>query len=260
MGKITSKHSSTPPFLTLCLRQAVERAGLSLILSLLLILSSCGPTYPAEKVSESIVKLCKKEYRLEVKPKIIGSTLWVYLPLDYLVDSSLRLAPETAEKVEHLLLCIHRVVLSTNRRIDFYAVTASDTKSIGADFTLIGYVPDIRKVRLLDISREEYYQRLLRDLSLNPKALHDRAGRHIQAREISLAKFLAEQISQRLKMDIREIENVEWKFENRIFKFNLGLSTLAKDKNEIKKKAMEEVKRVLQEYEFKDYSGIQISL
>lgn len=59
-----------------------------LFLNLLLVLSFlCGcsisttPTYTKDKLTTSIEDICKKEYGINVKAKIVGETLWVYLPL-----------------------------------------------------------------------------------------------------------------------------------------------------------------------------------
>ena len=56
-------------------------------------LSACNkPTYPTGKIEESVLKLCKDEYKLDnVKIKILGSTLGVYIPVEGLIDPDLKL-------------------------------------------------------------------------------------------------------------------------------------------------------------------------
>jgi hypothetical protein len=44
--------------------------------------SSTIPTYIKEDIPGAIQKICKNEYKLEVKAKLIDSTLWIYLPLE----------------------------------------------------------------------------------------------------------------------------------------------------------------------------------
>jgi len=133
-------------------------------------LSGCGkPTYPAGKIEESVLKLCKEEYKLEnVKVKITGSTLGVYIPVDGLVGSDLELNEKAGKKIENVALSIHRVVTSTNMPLKFYMLTARDTRIAGAEFVLTGFVYDVIRVRLFDISRGEYFQRMLRDFRFNP--------------------------------------------------------------------------------------------
>ncbi len=63
------------------------RAGLnSLILILFLSLFGCSsstePTFSRENIAQGIEDVCKKEYNLEVKAKLFGRTLWVYVPLE----------------------------------------------------------------------------------------------------------------------------------------------------------------------------------
>lgn len=143
------------------------------ILSVLLILislTSCNkPTYPTGKIEESVLKLCKDEYNLDnVKVKIIGSTLSAYIPVEGLVSSDMKLDQKAGEKIEDLALSIHRVITSTDMPLKFYVLTARDTKTPGAEFILTGFAYDVVRVRLFDISRGEYFQRILRDFKFNP--------------------------------------------------------------------------------------------
>lgn len=141
-----------------------------LIIILLASCSSCSkkPTYSKEKVIESVKNLCKEEYGLDVDAKIIGSTLGVSIPIEGLVDDSLKLDQSAGDKIEDVALSIHRVTMSTDRPLKFYTLTARDTKNIGAEFTLTGFIYDVVRVRLLDISRGEYHKRILRDFRFNP--------------------------------------------------------------------------------------------
>ncbi|MFA4991440.1 MAG: hypothetical protein WC569_02550, partial [Candidatus Omnitrophota bacterium] len=138
----------------------------------LLTLSLCGcdkPSYPAGKVEDSLIKLCEDEYGLtDVKVKITGSTLGVYIPIEGLVDSNLKLDKDAGEKIEDVALSIHRVTTSTDMPLKFYTLTARDTRAIGAEFILTGFIYDVIRVRLLDISRGEYFRRILRDFRFNP--------------------------------------------------------------------------------------------
>ena len=141
-----------------------------LFISLVLItLPACTPaTYSKEKVKESVINLCKDEYDLDVEVRIVGSTLGVYIPIEGLVDTDLKLDPKAGEKIEDVALSIHRVIMSTDKPLKFYILTARDTETIGAEFLLTGYVYDVVRVRLLDISRGEYHKRILRDFKFNP--------------------------------------------------------------------------------------------
>lgn len=139
------------------------------ILLLSTALSSCNkPSYPTGKVEDSVLKLCKDEYKLEnVKTKITGSTLGVYIPVEGLIDPDLKLNQDAGKKIENVAMSIHRVVTSTDQPLKFYIFTTRDTKTTGAEFILTGFVYDVVRVRLFDISRGEYFQRILRDFRFN---------------------------------------------------------------------------------------------
>jgi len=144
----------------------------ALIIFLLIAASLAGcdkPTYPTGKIEESILKLCKNEYKLDdVKVKIVGSTLGVYIPVEGLVDAGLKLDEKAGKKIEDVALSIHRVITSTDMPLEFYVLTARDKKTMGAEFILTGFAYDVIRVRLLDISRNEYFQRILREFRFNP--------------------------------------------------------------------------------------------
>lgn len=44
--------------------------------------SSTKPTFLQEKLADAISEICKKEYSLDVQTKLVGSTLWIYVPLE----------------------------------------------------------------------------------------------------------------------------------------------------------------------------------
>jgi hypothetical protein len=135
----------------------------------LVLLSSCDkPTYSKEKIKESVIELCKNEYNIDVKVRVTGATLGVFLPVDGLVDPDLKLNESAGKKIEDVALSMHRVIMSTDMPLKFYALTARDTKTPGAEFILTGHAYDIVRVRLMDISRGEYHKRILRDFKFNP--------------------------------------------------------------------------------------------
>lgn len=66
------------------------RPGLSnkLFLSLALFFILCGcssstsPTFLTENIADAIRDICKKEYSIDLKSRLVGHTLWVYLPVE----------------------------------------------------------------------------------------------------------------------------------------------------------------------------------
>jgi hypothetical protein len=50
--------------------------------------SSTAPTYQKKDIEKSIQDICKNEYKLDVKVKLVGSTLWIYVPIEGLIEKS----------------------------------------------------------------------------------------------------------------------------------------------------------------------------
>jgi len=118
-----------------------------------------------------VKRLCKEEYGLDVEGRIIGTTLGVSIPIEGLVAEDLKLDKDAADKIEDLALSMRRVILSTDRPIDFYVLCARDTEMIGAEYVMTGYAMDIKRVILRDISRGQYLSRMERDFRLSPAIL-----------------------------------------------------------------------------------------
>jgi len=49
--------------------------------------SSTSPTYVKENIDQAIRDICKKEYDLDIRARIIGSTLWVYMPIQDMFEA-----------------------------------------------------------------------------------------------------------------------------------------------------------------------------
>jgi hypothetical protein len=74
-------------------RNLVKRGLLLLNLFIIsCLISSCSysttPTYLKENIDEAVKDICRNEYKLDVKTKLVGSTLWIYLPLENIVVKS----------------------------------------------------------------------------------------------------------------------------------------------------------------------------
>lgn len=150
-----------------------------------LALTACTQTYAPDRVKESIQEICRAEYGIEkIDVKIVGSTIGVFLPLKKLfatdfketllagktvadVEDLFHPSPEALDQVEDVLFSISRVLLSTELKLQFYVLQATDVEKTGLQLVLIGYVDDIKRVRLWDISRNEYRKRVLHEIRLN---------------------------------------------------------------------------------------------
>ncbi|UCD54690.1 MAG: hypothetical protein JSV93_03985 [Candidatus Omnitrophota bacterium] len=214
--------------------------------SIILLSTGCGEiTYPKEKLGESLIKLCKDEYHIDVDASIIGKTLAIYLPLDNLFDVTLNISEPAWDKVSDVLLNARRISLSTDADIKFYCVIAQDVRLPEIQLVIVNYVEDAKRVLFSDISRGEYFKRTLVDINENPQAKKEQAivdvfgkmklekewqdkiledffrsppsslegigywQKKFYIKDITLEEFLAQQIARRIKMRFREEEDLE---------------------------------------------------
>ena len=148
-------------------------------------INACSHTYPEDRLVEELRALCKREYGIDnIEVKIVGKTIGVHLPLLKLfaadfkslasgaqkienMEELLQFSPDATEKIENVLFSTSRVILSTDKPIDFYVLTATDMEITGIQLILVGYVDDLKRVRFWDISRDEYRKRIVNDLRIN---------------------------------------------------------------------------------------------
>ena len=145
--------------------------------------SGCGPTYKDADIGLSIVKTCQKEYNTYVKVKRIGRTLGIYLPVNGLFESAVKVkgqasvedilggikfTKEAIDKMDNVSLALSRAALSTDANVDFYVMIVADTKGSGLEIIITRYGKDMKRLILGDLSRGDYVQRLLMDVGFDP--------------------------------------------------------------------------------------------
>lgn len=208
------------------------------------LVSGCCPSYPKDKFTESIVKICKNEYSLDVKVETTGRTIAIYLPLSDLIDFTFSVSKSASEKINDVILSVSRVALSSDAKFDFYCVIAHDVRIPEIQIVIIKSVDDVKRFLLNDISRSEYSKRMLVDIRLNPQSQKERSIKDVFSKmkvddkwqeevindffrseptglgdigywnnrfyikDIALSEFLAEQINSRVKMGLKEDQAV----------------------------------------------------
>ncbi len=226
-------------------------------------LAGCGPTYPKEKFAESIVRVCKQEYKLDVKVATMGKTVAIYLPLQELWDMTFALTKRAGEEINNVILSVSRVALSTDADYDFYVVIAHDVRIPEIQIIIIKSVDDIKRFMLNDISRGEFSKRMLIDKRINPQAKKEHAVKEVfekmgldkkwqdtvmndffraqpaalgdlgywndtfYIKDILMPEFLAEQIASRIRMDFFEEKELADKI---VIKAAKGIYVTAGDK------------------------------
>ena len=160
------------------------------------VLSGCGSaTYPEARCKEALQEIALKEYKIpHIEVEFVGTTLGVFLPLNKLFAADLKEAlmsgkvtdmeslfqptEEAINQVEDILFSMSRVMLSTDKKFEFYYLQATDVERSGMDLTFIGQIDDLKRVRFWDIPRSEYRKRIIHDLHMNRAALWHRPVKH----------------------------------------------------------------------------------
>lgn len=217
-------------------------------------LAGCNPTYPKEKFKESVIDLCKKEYKIDVKVETVGKTIAIYLPLQDLLDFNFAITKKASEEINDVILSVSRVSISTDAGYEFYCIIAHDVKIPEIQIVIIKSVNDVKRFMLNDVSRGEYSKRMIVDIRLNPQAQKEKAIKEVfekmtldtkwqdevmndffrsdpavlgdigywngkfYVKDISMPEFLAEQIANRVRMEFREDKNLADFFNVRVSK------------------------------------------
>jgi len=205
------------------------------------LLSGCGPTYPKEKLKGLLVKLCQDEYGIDVKVEERGGTLYIFMPQEHLLDYRMGILPDAEDKLNNVLLSASRVALSTDADFKFFCIIVQDTAVPEIELVFVRYVEDMKRYLFGDISRGEYFDRMIIDIKLTPQAQKEKAIRDVFktmklddkwaqsvindyfsrnpvtsikdvgywldkffVKEISLPEFLAEQIKQRINIKYKK--------------------------------------------------------
>lgn len=241
----------------------------------LLLLSGCGffsiePTYTKQKTVESIIELCRNEYKIEPRVWLLGETVWIYLPLNRLINKNIELDEEEIEKINKVMVSATRVLLSMKPRPQFLALVASDTQDYGIDYTIISWIPDIVKSQLQFISRDEFARRHIIKIEENTEAINDTRGDHIEKKEIKIEGFLAEQIAQRIKTkfsldskfkDYFMVKKVSASFKHDTFKIYADIKQIGTPPQppiNIQREITKIIAYVIKEYDFKDFLLVEI--
>jgi len=243
----------------------------------LIFLSGClekfEPTYKEKDIPLLIKKICKEEYNLDVTTRRTSNTLWIYAPLteilhkDYGIKEDKIFDEEMMNKLRNILTTIGRVLISSDSSPEFFALLVSDI-NIGLDYTIIGYVLDIKKSYAGFIPWTEANRRYVIGFKIAPQAIGDIEGRHLDTYEIRLSDFLATQIAQRIASQFQQedlkkyfkVAKSEGRFSNDIFIFEYSIEQISKPNKEIdiEKEILKTIAYCIKTYEFKDFLVVEL--
>ena len=238
-------------------------------------LSACsGPTFHKERLAESVVELCKKEYKLPVEAKFVGSTLGVLVRFpEGLFDPSLKPTEQAMDKVWDVLMAAARVATSSDAKVDFLIITAREERPAGFEWVLTRNVMDIKRQLLGDISRNEAMKRMEMDFNLR---LFEKPQEAFTVREILMPDFIGRQLGRRIKdhfdreaalAERFDLESVEGRLEpegsqkGKIILFYQvhrkdGLALSGSDEEEVTRPMALEVQSVVRYYNYGSFGAV----
>lgn len=249
-----------------------------LAVSISLILTSCAPTYPKEKIVEGVKQLCKKEYGVDVEVKIEGKTLGARMPLKGLFDvKTLQVDPKAMDKITGVMLSVSRVALSSDQSIIFYTIIATDKDVPGAEIVMTRYVKDLRRYFYGDISRGEFTKRMVFDVRFNPQGIIDTWIGGFTLKETKFDEFMCEQASRRIIEEFRDNKMLVGKFKisscqgslkDRVFKFTVDIAREGLPMSElihgtawhdkVLELCLKTLSHIIYVYDFKDFERIEV--
>ncbi len=195
------------------------------------LLCACEATYPASTLTTSLTKLVKTEANLDILAQVTGKTLWIYFPSENLIDEkNLGWNAKGLEEASKILSITHRILLSSDAKIDFISAVAADVKNYGVELQTIEYVPDVKEAVLERFSRGEFFMRSVRDITMDPKRINDRSGESKRFYDITFDEFLSLQIIHRTKdlfskdkrlEKIYEIKSTSWSQKFGVLKIDI---------------------------------------
>ena len=160
--------------------------------------SGCNPSYPADRLTDSIQALVKKEYNLESKASLVGNTLYLDIKLEDISSTEAKKLTAMLEKLQGAVLSIVRVSLSTDAKVNFMVVTASDPVwKFG--IRIIEQLQDIKDYLYMKISRGDYEGRLVMEIDIG----HGGAINYTSDREITTDEFIGRLIVSQFNMVLR---------------------------------------------------------
>lgn len=160
---------------------------------LLVTLTSCAPSYTKANFKESVIKICNKEYKLDVKVETVGKTVAIYLPVTNLWDYTFGLTEPAIKKINDVSTAAMRVAISSDSSYDFYVIIAHDMRIPELQLIAVRYVNDVKRTLLSDISRGEAQKRMLIDRKINPQSQKEYAIKDV-FEKMNLDKKLQEQV------------------------------------------------------------------
>ena len=255
-------------------RHTVLLVGLAL--SMAAVGCSQGPTYPKERLAESLQHVLAEDH-LATTVRFFDYTLAVQLEYPHALamqDSEIVVGPAFNDAARIVLQAIHRVLLSTDAEVRFYIVLLSDPETPGAYLTMVRAIDDVRRAEVNMLDTEELLERTVFDLNfVGSKAL---TIEQYVPRGIRMEEFLSWQLARRLQRQLTatlqlsgraEVGRCGGEFRDGEFAFTLNVVPPAEgaglDEDTVKEifqTSTSEIAKVLSGYQFKSFETVRLIL
>lgn len=163
------------------------------------LLAACSvkATFPSSTITDSIQKICKDVYNLDVTARISGHTIGVLLSVKHLVDEAGGVDQELVKKtLGDLVLTVTRVALSTDHDVQFVVVVVRGGEDLN-EIRITRNVVDIKKSQTDALSTEEAMSRTLWDQNKYQPDPADPG--YFPLQDLNMEAFLARQVVQRAR-------------------------------------------------------------
>lgn len=237
---------------------------------------STRPTYPKERLAESLQQVLAEDH-LSTTVRFFDYTLAVQLEYPHALamqDNEIVVGPAFNEAARKVLMAIHRVLLSTDAEVRFYILLLSDPETPGAYLTMVRSIDDLRRAEVSMLNTEELMERTVFDLNfVGSKALtiEQYVPRGIRMEEFlswQLARRLQHQLTATLQLSGRaEVGRCGGEFRDGEFAFTLNVIPPADGAvldeatvKEIFQTSTSEIAKVLSGYQFNSFETIRLIL
>jgi len=183
--------------------KAAPRAAAAVLLTAVLLpglsgLTGCAskPTFPGDRMAESVQKIAKDIHNLDAVAHVNNRTLGVQWTGDALLDEEGKgISKEVNELIGSLSSAVSRVALSTDRPVDFVVVSARGIQE-SMELRVIRRVDDIRRAQAEALSVTESMTRtLFQQVPFDPAQPGE-----FDTGDWTLEDFLTKQVLQRVRM------------------------------------------------------------
>ncbi|MCK5217948.1 hypothetical protein KAR10_00400 [bacterium] len=164
-------------------------------------LAGCRASYPTSSMKQTIARICEDEYGVKVEVKEVGNTIGALIVVKNMLLSDLSLSDQVLKKIEDVMLTVSRVTLSSEERYEFFVIAILDPDT-GIQVSFVRYIKDIRRLITDDISRNDYFQRLLIETEIR-QPWQSGSPPPYNLKEYKLEGFLARQISERIQLQLQ---------------------------------------------------------